>query len=244
MRTRPDSAARCARARGYARRLGALALLTVALARSAGADELPVLDARAAAGRLAAGAHVLMMRHAQTVPGLGDPPGFRVDDCATQRNLSDAGRAQARAIGRELAAAGIRFAQVRTSAWCRCRETAALAFGAASVWPTLNSFFADRAGEAAATAAVHALAADAADGHRMLVTHQVNITAVLGVVPAPGEIVAARPLAGRLVARFRIAPSAHAVPMPRGGAADELAAALSRAWRAELAACSPSRATR
>ena len=55
---------------------------------------------------LAGGGHVLMMRHAATQPGVGDPPGYRLDDCASQRNLSEQGRAQSRAIGEALRRAG------------------------------------------------------------------------------------------------------------------------------------------
>jgi len=68
---------------------------------------------------------MLLIRHA-TAPGTGDPPGFRSGDCVTQHNLSKAGRAQARGIGAMLRAAGARPAQIGTSQWCRCRDTATL----------------------------------------------------------------------------------------------------------------------
>ena len=58
--------------------------------------------------------------------GDGRPPDFKVDDCATQRNLSDEGRAQARRIGARFRANGIETAKVFSSQWCRCRETAEL----------------------------------------------------------------------------------------------------------------------
>jgi hypothetical protein len=73
-------------------------------------------------------AAVLIVRHAQTEPGIGDPPGFRLHDCGTQRNLSPAGRAQATAMGRRLAERGIRVSRVESSRWCRCIDTARLAF--------------------------------------------------------------------------------------------------------------------
>lgn len=66
-----------------------------------------------------------MLRHAQTVPGTGDPPGFRLDDCATQRHLGELGRTQARAWGELLRREGVRVDWVHASAWCRCQETAA-----------------------------------------------------------------------------------------------------------------------
>ena len=75
--------------------------------------------------RLQQGGHVLMMRHAYA-PGFGDPPGFQLDDCTTQRNLDTAGRAQASAIGDWLRRQGVQEAQVYSSLWCRNLETARL----------------------------------------------------------------------------------------------------------------------
>jgi broad specificity phosphatase PhoE len=75
--------------------------------------------------RLLAGGEVLLIRHA-AAPGTGDPAGFRLGDCATQRNLSDTGREQARAIGDWLRDRGIERARVYSSQWCRCLETAEL----------------------------------------------------------------------------------------------------------------------
>ncbi len=77
-------------------------------------------------------------RHA-LAPGTFDPPGFRVEDCRTQRNLSEDGRAQARAIGRWFQAQGLQPARVRSSPWCRCLDTARLAFGQAEAWAALGS---------------------------------------------------------------------------------------------------------
>ena len=68
---------------------------------------------------------VAIMRHA-LAPGGGDPAGFDVTDCATQRNLDDRGRDQARAIGAALRERGFTFGRVLTSQWCRCRDTATL----------------------------------------------------------------------------------------------------------------------
>src|SRR5207247_2594884 len=82
---------------------------------------------------------------------LGDPPGFRLDECSTQRNLSEEGRAQARRVGAAFAARGIPIGRVLSSQWCRCLETARLAFGGAAPWPALNSFFRDRTQEAERT---------------------------------------------------------------------------------------------
>ena len=92
------------------------------------------------------GGHVVLLRHAQTADGIGDPPGMRLDDCATQRNLSAAGRSQARRVGEEFRRFRIPVDEVLSSEWCRCVETAGLAFGGtaggtADVWPALNNLF-------------------------------------------------------------------------------------------------------
>lgn len=87
---------------------------------------------------LRTGGVVLAMRHA-LAPGTFDPPGFRVDDCRTQRNLNDEGRAQARRIGDALRSRGLVPARVRSSPWCRCVDTAELAFGRAERWAALGS---------------------------------------------------------------------------------------------------------
>lgn len=93
-------------------------------------DELPPL--------LREGGAVLAFRHA-LAPGTFDPPGFTLGDCRTQRNLSDEGRAQARRIGAAFRQQQLSPAAVRSSPWCRCLETATLAFGAAEPWAALGS---------------------------------------------------------------------------------------------------------
>ena len=150
---------------------------------------------------------VLLMRHA-TAPGGGDPPGFRLGDCATQRTLSAAGRAEAQAIGARLAAAGIRPAVIGTSQWCRCRDTATLlGLGPVQDWPEINSFFSDRSTGAAQTAATLARLANLpADATALLVTHQVNITALTGIVPRQGEIIITRRTATGLAVTGRLPP--------------------------------------
>ena len=188
-------------------RRGLLLLALTPFAPSTRAAEAQRVALDEAARRLAGGGFVLMMRHAQTEAGIGDPANFRVDDCSTQRNLSDAGRAQARAIGAALRSAGIRVDTVRSSAWCRCRETAELAFGRHEVWPALNSFFGGRPGAQAQTREVEAFAAGLRPpANAMLVTHQVNITAALGPWTEPGEIVAGRWDGARLRAGFSFRP--------------------------------------
>ncbi|MGH2688505.1 MAG: histidine phosphatase family protein [Actinomycetota bacterium] len=159
---------------------------------------------------LKGGGQVVVMRHASTDPGVGDPPGFRLEDCATQRNLSPKGREEARRVGAAFRARGIPVGRVLSSRWCRCLETARLAFGAAEPWPPLNSFFDDRRREPEQTRSVRALAGERpGTGNVVLVTHQVNISALTGVFPAPGEIVVLTPQgSGMFRVAGRLAPAA------------------------------------
>lgn len=175
-------------------------LLALPAAAQAPADEAALWAA------LAGGGHAALMRHA-LAPGTGDPAGFRIDDCATQRNLSPAGREQARALGERFRKHGATDVAVFSSLWCRCLETAELLdLGKVTPLPALNSFFRDSSPEAAQSAAVRRLIAEQA-GRRsvVLVTHQVNITALTGVFPQSGEIVVVRPEGAglRLVGRIR-----------------------------------------
>lgn len=153
--------------------------------------------------RLRAGGCTVLLRHARTTPGVGDPAGFRLDTCSTQRNLSDDGRAQSRAIGAWFRGATLRPRAVRSSAWCRCRDTALLAFGAYQPWAPLNSTFGAGADSAAATQLLRdALARIPKSRFEVWVTHQVNITALTGEFTEMGEgLVVDR--AGRTVARSR-----------------------------------------
>lgn len=141
---------------------------------------------------LAKPGHVALMRHADA-PGTGDPAGFCIGDCATQRNLGERGREQSRRLGAEFRRRAVPVALVLTSQWCRTRETAELmALAPIEDEPTaLNSFFGRPGERDAATATLRrrlaALPADA--GLVVMVTHQVNITALTGVFPASGEMV-------------------------------------------------------
>ncbi len=92
----------------------------------------------AASQALRAGGVVIAFRHA-LAPGTFDPPGFTLGQCSTQRNLNDEGRAQARRIGQWFQRQGLQPARVRSSPWCRCTETAQLAFARAEPWPALGS---------------------------------------------------------------------------------------------------------
>ncbi|MEX0385988.1 histidine phosphatase family protein [Spiribacter onubensis] len=141
------------------------------------------------------GGHVLLLRHA-IAPGFGDPAGFDVADCTTQRNLSENGREQARDIGERLRDEGLGNAAVYTSYWCRCRDTAdEMALTEAQPHPGLNSFFQARDQRDGIIADMCGLLGELADGPpAVLVTHQVNIRAITGQGVRSGEGVVVRPM--------------------------------------------------
>ena len=140
---------------------------------------------------LRAGACVVMLRHAQTDPGVGDPPGFDLAQCRTQRNLSEPGRAQARRIGEWFDTRRLQPRAVQSSPWCRCKETADLAFGRHTVLPALASTFGS-SGDARPghTQVLRALLAAMPPGQfEVWVTHQVNISALTGENSSMGEAI-------------------------------------------------------
>jgi broad specificity phosphatase PhoE len=161
--------------------------------------------------RLRAGGLVVLMRHAATVAGYGDPPGLRVGDCATQRNLSEAGRAHARRVGERFRAERVAIRHVYTSPWCRCRETAMLAFGRAEDWEPLSSAFDFPDREPGYSERVRKRIAGYArrglEGNVVMVTHNVNIAALARVSVAQAEMVLMRPdgcCDARLVRRLEV----------------------------------------
>ncbi|WP_028239424.1 histidine phosphatase family protein [Stutzerimonas azotifigens] len=157
---------------------------------------------------LAQGRAVLMVRHA-TAPGFGDPPGYRLDDCSTQRNLNDVGRGEARRWGELLRRQGIERARVFSSRWCRARETAELmGLGPVNALPALDSFVDDRSREAVQTAELRRHLANLEPGPPVvLVAHQVNITALTGGWARSGEgLILALPLAEPPQVLARIPP--------------------------------------
>jgi broad specificity phosphatase PhoE len=146
----------------------------------------PALDALQ---QLARPGHVLIMRHAHA-PGGGDPSGMVIDDCATQRNLDERGRAQAKRLGARLREAGLAELRVFTSQWCRCRETGRLLdVGRVEDLPALNSFFAQPERREAQLRMLRTFLAELPRDGRpvVLVTHQVNITALTGFYPDSGD---------------------------------------------------------
>jgi len=156
---------------------------------------------------LRAGTHVALMRHAQA-PGVGDPSGFRLDDCRTQRNLSAQGKRQAARTGALFREHGIARATVYSSQWCRCLDTAAgLGLGPVTPEPALNSFFQNGGREKAQTELVLGLIGSHPSGTPLvLVTHQINITALVGGYVESGEIVVVSTRDGTLELAGRIKP--------------------------------------
>ena len=141
---------------------------------------------------------IVLFRHA-TAPGVGDPANFKLNDCSTQRNLDDRGRAEARKLGEQFRSRKVKVDAVLTSQWCRTRDTAKLAFGEGVVKdePAFNSSFRTSAeiGDAQTAQARAILSRWRGPGTLVVVTHQVNITALTGVNPASAEGVVVRPAA-------------------------------------------------
>ncbi len=134
--------------------------------------------------------YVVLLRHA-IAPGTGDPANFQINDCTTQRNLSEPGRQQARDIGKAFRDRNIPIAKVLSSQWCRCLETAELmAVGPVEPFLALNSFFRDRTTADAQTSQVRQYINNQDQpGVIIMVTHQVNITALTSIFPSSGTAV-------------------------------------------------------
>jgi phosphohistidine phosphatase SixA len=150
---------------------------------------------------------IVLFRHANA-PGGGDPAGMRLNDCSSQRNLDQKGRDQAQRIGEAFRKREIVVGEVLSSEWCRTLETARLAFGAATrEEPIFNSFFDDRSkGPAQTEAGLKLLLNKPVAGARVIVTHQVNITAITGIFPASGEGIVLRINEGNISVVGRINP--------------------------------------
>jgi len=155
---------------------------------------LPPISAQASlTNDLSDGQHVLLMRHADA-PGFGDPAGYQLDQCATQRNLGDYGKKQAALIGVWLKQQGISSANVMSSPWCRCIDTAKLLnLGKVQIAPALGSFFDNMSLEKQQTKELEKLIQSTLKSNSktpiILVTHHVNIQAYTGKVVSVGDMV-------------------------------------------------------
>jgi phosphohistidine phosphatase SixA len=163
----------------------------------------------AAWATLRSGSGVALMRHALAPGGAGDPAGFRLDDCSTQRNLSAEGREDAAAIGKRLKAEGIAFARILSSPWCRCIDTAELLeMGAVERSPAFSNIVVMSAERASIIANGRAVIENwSGPGALLVVTHGANIQALTnGRNPAQGEIVVVEASESGLREIGRIAP--------------------------------------
>lgn len=149
---------------------------------------------------LKAGAQVVLIRHAITTPGVGDPAGFKLEDCATQRNLTEAGRVDARRLGEAFRARGVPVGRVLSSPWCRCLETARLAFGKAEVSTPLSNLYGRPDASVPQVRQLEALIGawrpEGEGGNLVLVSHGSTILALTGVSLAPAEMVVVTPRPG------------------------------------------------
>lgn len=178
------------------RSLGALLGVPFALRSAVAADPWSALRSPG---------HFALIRHA-SAPGTLDPPGWRLGDCSTQRNLSEGGRVQAARMGDLFRANGIAAARLYSSQWCRCLDTAMLTrLGDVAPQPLLNSFAEDRSSSGPQVEALRGwIGRLALDGPTLLVTHAVVISALSPASPASGEIVVMRREAdGRLSVQGR-----------------------------------------
>ena len=180
--------------------LSLVAALALAAARPAGADDaLWIL--------LKGGRQVVLVRHGVTTAGVGDPPAFTLDDCATQRNLTEAGRADARRLGEAFRGHGVPVGRVLSSPWCRCLATARLAFGGdAEVSKPLSNLYGRSEASARQVREMEALIStwrpEGAGGNLVMVSHGSTILALTGISVEPAEMVVLTPRAGE---RFKIA---------------------------------------
>lgn len=155
--------------------------------------------------------HVLLMRHA-LAPGIGDPAGYTLKDCKTQRNLDGKGREQAQRTGQWLKAQGVGQALVFSSAWCRCKETAEkLGLGLPVHEASLNSFFDDMRQASQSNQRLQKFIANQLkikqEQALILVTHHVNIAEFMGQNVGSGDMVLAKVDAHGKVLSYKVYPS-------------------------------------
>ena len=152
-------------------------------------------DSQEAWAALVNGGHVALIRHGNAPPGYGDPPGFQIDDCTTQRNLDEKGRAQAGALGEAFRQHGVRADKILSSPWCRCLETARLMV-LGPVEGTWAAAASDKSPERLA-ALRQILANWRGPGTLVVVTHALTVQALVGIMPGQAETVVVRPKLGK-----------------------------------------------
>jgi phosphohistidine phosphatase SixA len=168
----------------------ALSFCLLVVAAPAAAD-----DSAAAWAALANGGHVALVRHGNAPPGYGgDPPGFKIDDCATQRNMDEKGRAQSRAVGEAFRQHGVRVDKVLSSPWCRCLETARL-MALGPVESAMTVAASDRSPDRLA-ALKQLVSAWRGPDTLVVVTHALTVQGLVGILPGQAETVVIRPRPG------------------------------------------------
>lgn len=187
--------------------LGSLGLVAVSVAPMGLAQSVKATNEAALWHELRKGGYVLLIRHADA-PGTFDPPGFKFGVCSTQRNLSEEGRAQAARLGELIRSQNVPIAQVFSSEWCRCVDTATLVFGAENVktWRAISSPKGgdDKQRQASLEAVRMRIAQASLKTNMALVTHMFNIQDITGGGASQGEIVVLRaqdkqlPVVGRI----------------------------------------------
>ena len=140
------------------------------------------------------GGQVVMIRHPLTEAGFGDPQGFRLEDCSTQRNLSEEGRAHAKRIGEAFRLHKVPVDEVLTSPWCRCVETASLAFDKADILPALSNLYGRSENRQRQVEELTKLVGTPrTGGNLVLVTHGSTILALTRIPVNMGEIMVITP---------------------------------------------------
>ena len=138
------------------------------------------------------GDKIILIRHSKA-PGFGDPPGFKIQDCKTQRNLSKEGIDQSKKIGKLFKQNQIKIDQVLSSQWCRCKDTAKFAFNSYKEFSALNSTFQppydENAKKQIKELKDYIQKWNGNGKNLILITHYVIITAITDVAPRSGEIV-------------------------------------------------------
>jgi phosphohistidine phosphatase SixA len=184
--------------------LGFVWLMSCALAQASDLSE-----------KLQSSDHVMLMRHT-LAPGVGDPANYTLADCKTQRNLSPEGHQQAVVVGDWLRHQGVKNADVYSSAWCRCKDTAQLlGFKGLQIEPTLASFFDEMHKGPAQNLRLQSFIAEKlkSKGKQplILVTHHVNILEFMGENVSSGDLVLAKVDAQGKMQSYQVIPRPDAV---------------------------------
>jgi phosphohistidine phosphatase SixA len=170
--------------------LAALAISLIAAPAAAGDGSADACTA------LVNGGHVALVRHGNAPPGYGgDPPGFKIDDCATQRNMDEKGRAQAKAVGEAFRQHAVRVDKILSSPWCRCLETARL-MALGPVEGTMAVAASDRSPDRL-IALKQMVSGWRGPGTLVVVTHALTVQGLVGIMPGQAETVVLRPKPGQ-----------------------------------------------